>query len=53
MRITMTLSEICRECNDWDKFCNDFQYDPYVINEGGGHIEVNLTKDQAKEYGVI
>ena len=53
MSITMTLSEILHQCNDWDGFCDEFGWSEWCVNEGGCDITQTLTKDEAKRYGVI
>jgi hypothetical protein len=51
--MTMTLSEILSTCNDWDKFCDEKGFSVWAVNEGGGHVEVNLTIDEAEQFGII
>ena len=53
MRIYITLEEVLHKCNDWDKFCEEEGYSVWVVNEGGGDIEISLTEEQAKKYGII
>ncbi len=53
--IHTTLSEILSRLHhdEWERFCKDFGWSTWVVNEGGGHIEVVLTEEQAKDYGVM
>lgn len=51
--IRMTLGEILNTCDDWDKFCEDKGYSVWAVNEGGGHIEVSMSVEEAAEYGII
>lgn len=53
MTINTTLGEILRNGNDWDNFCEKEGYSIYCVNEGGGDMEINLTEEQAIEYGLI
>jgi hypothetical protein len=49
----MTLQEILDTCPDWLKFCEMKGFDEYAVNEGGGHIEVNLSVQEACKLGII
>lgn len=53
MRIVLTLSEVLDKCNDWDSFCDKEGYSVYCVNEGGDDIEISLSEEKAKEYGII
>ena len=53
MHITITLSEALEKCNDWPTFCKEQGWDEYAVNEGGGDIEVRLTREEAERYGII
>jgi len=53
MRIILTLSEVLDKCNDWDSFCDKEGYSVYCVNEGGDDIEISLSEEKAKEYGII
>lgn len=52
MTINLTLSEICSKGN-WDLFCEEKGWSVWACNEGGGYIEVTLTVEEAKRYGVL
>lgn len=49
----MNLQEIMDTCNDWDKFCDKKGFSIWAVNEGGGHCEVKLTIQEAKQFGII
>ena len=49
----MTLQEIMDTCPDWLKFCDKFGYSEYSVNEGGGHLQVSLTIEEAHELGIV
>lgn len=51
--VKLTLEEILEQGNDWEKFCKDKGWSEWAVNEGGGDIEVNLTLDEAAEYGIV
>ena len=51
--ISTTLSEVLDNCNDWDGFCDEFGWSVWAVNEGGGDIDVTLTAEEAKRYGLI
>jgi hypothetical protein len=53
MTITITLAEALRRCNDWDKFCEEFGFSEYAVNEGGGDVEVVVTVEQAQRHGLL
>lgn len=53
MKIVLKLSEALQRCNDWLVFCNEKGWSEYVVSEGGGDIEVHLTEDEAKRFGII
>ena len=53
MTITTTLSEVLEKCSNWDDFCDKKGFSVWAVNEGGGHIEVSLTKEEAIEFGLI
>lgn len=52
MTITMTLSEVLDRCWSWDYFCEIKGYSVWAVNEGGGDVEVNLTEDELKIFGI-
>lgn len=54
-KLTLTLSEILNNTttDQFEKFCEDFGYNVYVVNEGGGHIEVTMSLKEAAKYGII
>lgn len=49
----LTLQEVLDTCPNWDKFCDLKGYDPYAVNEGGGHVNVNLDLYTAHILGII
>lgn len=53
MIIRITLTEALRKCNDWSKFCNEFGWSIFVVNEGGGELIQELTESQAIKHGII
>lgn len=53
MKIYITLEEVLDRCNDWDKFCDKEGYSVWAVNEGGGDIDIYLSEEKAKEYGII
>ena len=53
MKISITLGEVTNQCNDWDLFCKEQGFSYWACAEGGEHIEVLLTKDEAHRYGLI
>ena len=53
MRITMTLSEVLANCNDWERFCEKKGLSPWAVKEGGGDVEVNLLEDDLIEFGLL
>lgn len=53
MKITLTLSEVLKKCNDWDYFCETEGISVWAINEGFGDSKVTLTLEKAQEYGLI
>jgi len=54
-KITVTLSEILNNTStdEFEKFCEEFGYNVYVVNEGGGHIEVTMSLEKAVKYGIV
>ena len=53
MRISITLEEVLDRCNDWDSFCEKKGWSVWAVNEGGGDIEISLSEEEAKEFGII
>ena len=55
MKIIVKLEEILELGGSygWQKFCDDKGYSIYAINEGGGDIDIVLTKEEAEKYGVL
>jgi len=53
MQIVLSLSEVLDTCSDWDSFCADKGWSEYAVAEGGGDIEVSLTKEEAYKYGIL
>lgn len=51
--IIISLSEVLEKCNDWAEFCLKEGYSEWCVNEGGGDVEITLSLDKAKEYGII
>ena len=51
--ITFTLSEILNNVNDCDSFCEEFGWNIWAVNEGGGDCEQSLTLQEAKRYGLL
>ena len=49
----MNLQEISDTCKDWEQFCNMKGYSYYAVNEGGGHVEVQLTTQEAHKLGLV
>jgi len=49
----MNLQEVMDTCRDWDAFCEMKGYSPYSVNEGGGHIQVELTIQEAHKLGIV
>lgn len=49
----MSLQEIMDTCPNWERFCELLGFSEWVVNEGGGHIQVNLTTDQAHHLGIV
>lgn len=53
MTIHMTLSEVAEECRSWQEFCEDKGFSEYAIREGGGDVEVQLTKEEVLKYEIF
>lgn len=53
MRLTIDEIMTITTSMKFEEFCKDFGYDVWVVSEGGGHIEINMTILEAKKYGVI
>jgi len=51
--MTMTLKEILDTCNDWDKFCDEQGWSVWAVNEGGGDVQVSLTIEEGRKYGIL
>ncbi len=49
----MSLQEIMNTCSDWKQFCKLHGFSEWAVNEGGGHIQVILTINQAHYLGII
>ncbi len=49
----MTLQEILDTCPDWIKACNMLGFSEWAVNEGGGHVQVELTTQQAHQLGIV
>lgn len=53
MKIILTLADVLHRCNDWEGFCENEGWSEWAVNEGGGDIDVVLTEEKAKTYGLI
>ena len=53
MDLSLSLKEVLEQCSDWLYFCDEEGWDVYCVNEGGGDIEVSLSYEQSKKYGLI
>jgi hypothetical protein len=53
MKISMTLSEVLNQCSDWEQFCEEQGWSEWAVNEGGGDIQVSLSREEAERYGII
>jgi hypothetical protein len=55
MKLTLTLSECLSKMTSaaWEEFCDDEGWSCYVVNEGGGYIEVSFSEKQAEKYGLL
>ena len=53
MTITIPLSEILDKCLDWEKYCKDNGCSEWAVNEGFGEVEVTMTEEEARKYGII
>lgn len=53
MTINLTLAEVLDRCNDWETFCAKEGWCIWAVNEGGGDIEVSLSYEEAKGYGIV
>lgn len=53
--VTLTLSDILHKlgCPKWDEWCNIKGWSPWVCAEGGGDIQISMTIDEAKEWGIV
>lgn len=50
----MTLQEVKDTCGmNWEAFCILKGFSTWSVNEGGGHIEVNLTVQEAHDLGIV
>jgi hypothetical protein len=50
---TIKLEEVLKHCNDWKFFCWEEGWSEWCVNEGGGDIEIVLTKEKLIKYGLI
>lgn len=57
INITTTFREILHSprVGAWDKFCEKYNYNPWMINEGlaDPNEKVEISIEDAKEYGLI
>lgn len=37
----------------WERFCDLKGFSVYAVKEGGGHVEVDLTVDEARKIGIV
>ena len=51
--IRTTLADVLHSTRDWDGYCEEFGWSVWAVNEGGGHIEVTHTIEEAKRYGLV
>jgi hypothetical protein len=53
-KITVTYREIL-EANsaNWVEFCDKYGVNEWVVNEGGGDNEIQISIKDAKDYGLI
>ncbi len=51
----MTLKEALFKCQDdmWERLCDLKGFDYFVVNGGGGDIEIELTEGEALELGFL
>ncbi len=49
----MTLQEIMDTCPDWLEFCKMKGISEYAVNEGGGHVKIGLTTQEAHDLGIV
>jgi len=49
----MTLSEVMKTCSDWPVFCCATGFSEWAVAEGGGDVEVELTLEDAFDYGIL
>lgn len=49
----MTLQEIMDTTPDWIKACNMLGFSEWAVNEGGGHVQVEITTQQAHQLGIV
>lgn len=53
MKIIVTLEEVLDKCYDWQKFCDAYGYSVNAVTEGGGDIEVDMSLEDARLFGII
>lgn len=49
----MTLQEVMDTCPRWINFCDMKGISEWAINEGGGHVTVSLTTQEAHDLGIV
>lgn len=49
----MTLQEIMDTCPDWLDACKMFGFSEWAVNEGGGHVTVEITTQQAHQLRIV
>lgn len=49
----LTLQEVKDTCHDWTEFCHLHGFSEWVVNEGGGDVEISLTDQQAHYLGIL
>ena len=53
MKIHTTLKEVLENCSDWELFCKEQGWSEWAVAEGDGHIDIYLSMEDAKKYGLI
>jgi len=53
MKITLQEALDLSSLDSWEGFCDLKGYSYFVVNEGGGDIEVEITIDELKELSGI
>lgn len=53
MRVFITLGDVLNRCEDWELFCQEQGYSEYCVAEGGSEIEIELSEEEIKKYGIL